>query len=60
MCPSVAPKRVGLRRPVHIALLRCSVAVEMVLGALVVGDDLLLEIDRSRKKDDSLQRSWLP
>jgi hypothetical protein len=57
--PRVAPKRIWLRRPVHIALRR-SVAVEMVLGAILVGDDLLLGRGRSRKEARSFQRSWLP
>ena len=55
----VAPKRIGLRRPVHVAL-RGGVAVEVVLGTLVVGDDHLFGRSIPPEKARSFQRTRHP
>ena len=53
----VPPKRIGLRRPVHIAR-RCGVPVEVVLCALVVGDDHLFGRGISFETTGAFQRTW--
>ena len=55
----VAPKRIGLRRPVHVAE-RGGVAVEVVFRPLVVGDDHLFGRCISPEKARSFRRTWIP
>ena len=53
----VPPKRIGLRRPVHVAE-RGGEPVEVMLGSLMVGDDHLLQRSVPFETTRPFQRTW--